>query len=145
MAETTRSKQALGGVKSKPAPKDVHRMSLERTDNGHFKATHQFKDGAESEIHAIPSAGLGEHLSAFFGLSSSNEKAGIAAKQKNVKTYEKEHGSLLESPQPKAAVAPSPDKYDKIRDEVRANQSKPAALVPDLMERANALTKNIGK
>jgi len=145
MADPNRSTQALGGKKSSTVPKEVSRMSLERTNNGYIKATHQHKGGEPEEIHALPSAGIGEHVSSFFGVSDANERAGIAAKQKNVSDYEKANGPLLGGTKSTAPSVASPDKYDKIREEVRSKQSKPPAVVPDLVDRADKLIKNIGR
>lgn len=132
----SKSQEVLGSKKSEPTLRELRRMSIERTTNGHIKATHQYSEGPE-EIHALPSAGFFDHLKGAFNLS--NEKKALDAKQANVAAYEKEHGSLTK---PAASSKPAvPDTYDKIRADVRSKASQPAAPVSDLLSRADALTK----
>lgn len=136
---TSKSKEVLGSKKDAPTLRELRRMSLEHTTNGHIKATHQYSEGPE-EIHALPKAGFFDHLRQAFNLSE--EKKAIDAKQANVQAYEKEHGSLTK---PAAARPAAPDTYDRIRADVRAKASTPAAPTSELLGRADALIKGQGR
>ena len=137
-AKPSRSKEVLGSKKVEPTLRELRSMSLEHTSNGHIKATHDYGDD-KPEIHALPKDGFFEHLKKSFNLSE--EKQAIDAKKQNVEAYEKAHGSLTKPAVTQPAAAAAPDTYDKIRADVRAKASKPAAPVSDLLSRADALTK----
>ncbi len=144
-AESTpsKSKEVLGSKKKdEPTLRELSRMSLEHTANGHIKATHQYNEGPE-EIHAVEHGGFFDHLNKAFNLS--NEKKALDAKQANVAAYEKEHGSLLKPSGPSAMAPVVPDSYDKIRTDIRARASKPAAPTSELLGRADALIKGQGR
>jgi len=134
----SKSKEVLGGKKDEPTLRELRRMSLEHTTNGHIKATHQYSEGPE-EIHALPKTGFFEHLRQSFNLSE--EKKAIDAKQANVQAYEKEHGSLTKPATARPAAPAVPDTYDKIRADVRATSAKPTAPTSELLGRADALIK----
>lgn len=139
---TSRSKEVLGGKKeadAQPTLRELRRMSLEHTSNGHIKATHEYSDG-EPEVHAVDHGGFLEHLGKAFNLS--NEKKSLDAKQANVAAYEKEHGSLLKPAAAQPAAA-APDAYDKVRADIRAKANKPAAPTSELLGRADALTRGV--
>jgi len=141
-AKPSRSKEVLGGQKKdEPTLRELRRMSLEHTTNGHIKATHQYSEGPE-EIHALPKTGFFDHLRQAFNLS--NEKKALDAKQANVQAYEKEHGALTK-PAAAAQPAAAPNTYDKIRAEVRAKANRPAASTSELLSRADALINKQGR
>lgn len=131
-SKPSRSKEVLGSKKNEaetPTLRELRRMSLERTTNGHIKATHQYSEGPE-EVHALPQAGFLGHLKSAFNLSE--EKRAIDAKRQNVEDYEK-------ATRPAAPAAAAPDAYDKIRADVRAKAAQPAAPLSELLGRADAL------
>jgi len=141
MAES-KSKAVLGSKpKDELTPRELRRLSLEHTSNGHIKATHEYGDG-EPEIHAVEHGGFFDHLNKAFDLG--NEKKSIDAKKSNVEAYEKEHGSLTK-PAASAPAAETPGVYDRIRSKLRAKAAEPAAPTSTLLDHADALIKGQGR
>lgn len=138
----SRSKEVLGSKKDEPTLRELRRMSLEHTANGHIKATHDYGDD-KPEIHALPKDGFFDHLKKSFNLSE--EKKAIDAKQANVDTYEKAHGSLTKPAATPVAAAVAPSSYDKIRSDLREKAARPPASDRSLDDRFNALTKSLNR
>lgn len=136
----SRSKEVLGSKKKdEPTLRELRRMSLEHTNNGYVKATHDYGDD-KPETHALAKDGFFDHLKKTFNLSE--EKKAIDAKKSNVDAYEKEHGSLTK---PKAATLAEPSSYDKIRARLREKAAQPPSSDTDLSDRFNALTKSLNR
>lgn len=141
--KSSRSKEVLGSkTKDEPTLRELRRMSLEHTANGHIKATHDYGDD-KPEIHALPKDGFFDHLKKSFNLSE--EKKAIDAKQANVDTYEKAHGSLTKPAATPVAAAVAPSSYDKIRSDLREKAARPPASDRSLDDRFNALTKSLNR
>jgi len=136
-AKPSKSKEVLGGKKEEPTLRELRKMSIERTTNGHIKATHDYGDD-KPEIHALPNSGFLGHLRSAFNLSE--EKKALEAKRANVEAYEREHGSLTK-PVVGMVRPASTDIYEKIRSDVREKAKRPTAPTSELLDRAEALIK----
>lgn len=142
----TRAAAALGGKKDTAggdtSMPQVHKMTLEHTDNGRIKSTHAYKGDLAPQVHALDHKGVMDHVNEYFNMA--NENKAINAKVDARKTYEKEHGALLPGKVEAPAAPPaSPDKYDNIRSGIRAKLAKPSKEpVTSLLDRADKIIKS---
>lgn len=107
-AKASRVQMVLGGKAEQPetkAERKLNKVSLERTTNGHIKATHRYSDG--EEIHALAPGDFLGHLGKAFNLSEpakkeapadrslvreQHERLGLRKSTPQLKAYREKHG-----------------------------------------------------